>query len=126
MNELINQIIPLLITCFLGVVAVVIKGVGDIAIKFLAAKKEEAIEKLGQVEYNKRLSTARDIWGIVDEHFRINDALQYTIDDKVNLFNKLLLQRIPGLQAEDIDYLRQTIAGQINYGKEVLNTPKEG
>ena len=27
---------------------------------------------------------------------------------------------------EDIDYLRQTIAGQINYGKEVLTAPKEG
>ena len=125
MNELINQIIPLLITCFLGIVAVVIKGVGDVAIRFLVAKKEEAIERLGQAEYRKRISTAHDIWGIVDEHFRINDALQYTIVDKVNLFNKLLLQRIPGLKAEDIDYLRQTIAGQINYGKDVLTAPKE-
>lgn len=125
MNELINQIVPLLITCFLGIVAVVIKGIGDVAIKFLVAKKEEAIVKLGQAEYSKRISTARDIWGIVDEHFRINDALQYNIDDKVNLFNKLLLKRIPTLEKSDLDYLRQTIAGQVNAGKEALTTPKE-
>jgi len=125
MNELINQIVPLLITCFLGVVAVVIKSVGDVAIKFLIAKKEEAIAKLGQAEYNKRISTAHDIWGIVDEYFRVNDTLQHTIDDKVNLFNKLLLERIPTLEQSDLDYLRQAIAGQINNGKTVLSTRKE-
>lgn len=126
MNELINQIVPLLITCFLGIVAVVIKSVGDIAIKFLVAKKEEAIERLGQAEYNKRISTARDIWGIVDEHFRINNLIEHTMDDKTNLFNKMLLDRIPSLTQADLNYLRQTIAGQINYGKDVLTAPKEG
>lgn len=125
MNEFLNQIVPLLITCILGILAVMIKSVGDVVIKFLVAKKEEAIAKLGQTEYTRRISAAHDIWGIVDEHFRINDALQYTIDDKVNLFNKLLLQRIPDLEPEDLDYLRQTIAGQVNYGKEVLTAPKE-
>lgn len=124
MEEFLNQIIPILITAILGVLAVVIKSVGDVAIKYLSAKKEETIARLGLEEYHKRLATAHDIWGVVDEHFRIYDSVAYEIDDKINMFNKLLLQRIPQLDQADLDYLRQTIAGQINQGKDALY-PKE-
>lgn len=126
MNELINQIVPLLVTCILGILAVVIKAVGDVTIKFLQAKKEEAIARLGQVEYEKRIAVAMDVWGIVDEHFRLNDLIEHTIDDKANYFNDLLLDRIPSLTQEDLDYLRQTIAGQVNAGKGVLQAAPEG
>jgi len=125
MNELLNQIIPLLITCIIGVLAVVIKGVGDVAIKFILTKRDEVVAKIGQIEYEKRIAIALDIWGIVEEHFRLNDLVSHTIDDKANYFNDLLLERIPSLTQEDLDYLRQTIAGQINNGKDKLNTPKE-
>lgn len=125
MTELLNQIIPLLITCIIGVLAVVIKGVGDVAIKFILAKRDETIEKIGRIEYEKRLATALDIWGIVDEHFRINNLIEHTIDDKTNLFNEMLLDRIPSLTQADLDYLRQTIAGQINSGREALKAPQE-
>lgn len=124
MENFLGQIIPLLLTAILGVLAVVIKSLGDVAIKFMIAKKEEVIARLGEVEYHKRLSTAHDIWGVVDEHFRIYDSVAYEISDKVGLFNKLLLERIPTLDQSDLDYLRQTIAGQINQGKDALY-PKE-
>lgn len=126
MNELINQIVPLLVTCILGVLAVVIKAVGDVAVKFFQAKRDEVIAKIGQIEYEKRIAVAMDVWGIVDEHFRLNDLIEHTIDDKANYFNDLLLERIPSLTQEDLDYLRQTIAGQVNAGKEVLKAAPEG
>ena len=125
MENFLEQIIPILLTAILGILAVVIKSVGDVTIKYLNTKKEEAIARLGLEEYHKRLATARDIWGVVDEHFRIYDSVAYEIDDKINLFNKLLLERIPSLEQSDLDYLRQTIAGQINQGKDALY-PKEG
>jgi len=124
MENFLEQIIPILLTAILGILAVVIKSVGDVTIKYLNAKKEEAIARLGLEEYHKRLETASDIWGVVDEHFRIYDSVAYEIDDKINLFNKLLLERIPSLEQSDLDYLRQTIAGQINQGKDALY-PKE-
>ncbi len=126
MTEFLNQIIPLLITCIIGVLAVVINGIGDVAKKYILAKRDETIEKIGRVEYEKRISTALDIWGIVDEHFRINDLIEHTIDDKTNLFNRMLLDRIPSLTQEDIDYLRQTIAGQINSGRGAITATQEG
>jgi hypothetical protein len=124
MNELINQIIPLLITCIVGVLAIVIKGLGDVAAKYFQAKREEVIAQIGQVEYKKRISTALDIWGIVDEHFRLNNLIDHTIQSKSELFNELLLERIPTLEQSDLDYLRQAIAGQINAGKEALKIPE--
>ena len=125
MTELLNQIIPLLITCIIGVLAVVIKGIGDVAIKFILTKRDETIERIGQIEYEKRLATALDIWGIVEEHFRLNDLIEHTIDDKADYFNDLLLDRIPSLTQADLDYLRQTVAGQVNAGREALKAPQE-
>lgn len=125
MTELLNQIIPLLITCIIGVLAVVINGIGEVIKKFIMAKRDETIEKIGRIEYEKRLATAYDIWGIVDEHFRINDLIEHTIDDKTNLFNEMLLDRIPSLTQADLDYLRQTIAGQINSGRGAITTTQE-
>ena len=124
MEELLNQILPILIAAIVSIIAVVIKAVGDVTIKYLSTKKDEAIARLGVLEYNKRLATARDIWGVVDEHFRIYDSVAYEIDDKIKLFNKMLLEQIPSLEQSDLDYLRQTIAGQINQGKDALY-PKE-
>jgi len=125
MNEFINQIIPLLITCIVGVLAVVIKALGDVAVKYFQTKREEVIARIGQAEYEKRISTALDIWGIVDEHFRVNNLIEHTIQAKSELFNELLLERIPTLEQSDLDYLRQAIAGQVNRGKEAIKAPEE-
>lgn len=120
MEQLLEQIIPILIAAILGVFTVVIKSVGDVTIKYLNTKKDELISRIGIQEYNKRIATASDIWGIVDEHFRIYDSVAYEIDDKVKLFNKLLLERIPTLELSDLEYLRQTIAGKVNEGRDIF------
>lgn len=125
MNELINQIMPLLITCLIGIFGVVIKAFGDVAVKYFQARREEVIARIGQAEYEKRISTALDIWGIVDEHFRVNNLIEHTIQAKSELFDELLLERIPTLEQSDLDYLRQAIAGQVNRGKEAIKAPEE-
>lgn len=125
MNEILNQIIPLLVACMLGILGVVIKSIGDVAKEYLEAKKEEIIARIGKEEYQKRISTAFDIWGIVEEHFRISQIIEDTMESKAAMFNELLLERIPTLKQSDIDYLRQTIAGQINRSKDVILPLKE-
>lgn len=125
MNELINQIMPLLITCLIGILGVLIKALGDVTVKYFETKREEVIARIGQAEYEKRISTALDIWGIVDEHFRVNNLIEHTIQAKSELFNELLLERIPTLEQSDLDYLRQAIAGQVNRGKEAIKAPEE-
>lgn len=128
MQELLNQIMPLLVTCLVGVLVVVVKSIGDVSKKLIEAKVAEVIAKIGKVEYEKRISTAMDIWGIVEEHFRLSGIIEETMSEKAALFNDLLLERIPSLDQADIDYLRQTIAGQVNSAKDAIlpTIPKEG
>lgn len=118
---LISQIVPLLVTCIVAVVGVVIKSVGDAIIAYIEAKKNAVISKIGEDKYNSEKKVALDIWNIVDEHFRINPTLEDVIDKKIALFNELLLKKIPGLTQEQIDFLRQSIAGEVNKGKKVLD-----
>ena len=125
MNELMNQIIPLLITCILGILAVVIKSVGDVAKQFVIAKREEVLERISRTKYEGVLSMAMDIWGIVDEEFRLSKSIGNVADEKITMFNKLLLQKIPTLEQKEIDFIRQTIAGQVNALKEAVIPPKE-
>lgn len=129
MQEFLNQIIPLLVACAIGILVAIIKSIGDVAKEFIEAKKAEVIAKIGKAEYEKRLSTAMDIWGIVEEHFRLSGLIEDTMTGKAAMFNELLLDRIPSLKQSDIDYLRQTIAGQVNSAKDAIlpvNIPKEG
>lgn len=118
MNELLNQILPLLITFVVGALALIFRAVGKAVIELLIAKREEAILRLGKEEYGRRLDIAFDVWRLVDEHFRLNDLIKYSINDKMSYFNDVLLERIPALKQEDLDYLRQVVAGIVNEGRE--------
>lgn len=116
-EQLISQILPLLITCIVGIIAAVIKAVGDAVISLIEVKQKEAVARLGQAQYDNNVQTAYDIWGIVEEHFRVNKFIGSCIQLKIDMFNKLMLQKIPTLKQSDIDYLRQTVAGELNKGK---------
>lgn len=124
MNQMLEQITPLFITFILGAFVVVINGIGRAVTAWVETKREEVIAKIGMEEYQRRKSIAYDVWNIVEEHFRLND-LYHTIDDKANMFTDVILERIPALTKEDIDFLRQAVAGEINYGKERIAGGKD-
>ncbi|MDP4174150.1 MAG: hypothetical protein Q8933_09300 [Bacteroidota bacterium] len=121
-EQLISQIIPLLITFIIGVFTVIIKAVGAALIKLIEAKRDEVIKKIGLTKYNEEKTIALDIWNIVDEHFRINQAIGDCIQLKIDMFNNLLKEKIPYLTDNDIEHLRQAIAGEVNKYKTILNT----
>lgn len=78
--------------------------------------------RLMDARYAKQRQIAIEIWHMVDEHFRITDQLKNEFKTKADMFNKFLLAKCPELKQEDIDYLRQTIAGEVNKDKLVLST----
>lgn len=70
---------------------------------------------------NKNYYTeAKKIWSMVDENFRISATVEEKIKSKAEEFSKALLTKFPELSQSDIDILRQSIAGEINAGKEVV------
>ena len=113
-QEGINTIIAALVTAGVGVLVVVIKSVGDMAIKFIQEKIED--------EYNKKKSLALDAWNIVDEYFRITPTVTKTVEAAQVKFAEELKKLIPSITDTEIETLRQAIAGEINKGKEKLIT----
>ena len=124
-QELINQIAPLLATCVLGVTTAVIKTVGDAAIALINKKKDAVATQIGIDKYNSNLNKARDIWGVVDEEFRISPTLIKTIESAQKLFEEKIIKVIPGITKGEIEQLRQVVAGEINKGKAFIATPVE-
>lgn len=124
-EQLLSQIAPLLITFIIGVFTIIIKAVGDVLKAFLKEKKKEVIAKIGQTQYEANLTMAKSIWLIVEEHFRINKIVQNITTQKIEMFDKLLLEKIPYLKQEDIDHFRQAVAGEVNQYKSVLSIPED-
>lgn len=120
-DTLINQIGPVVIAAVIGILGVTIKAVGNVIIELIQKKKEEVEQKLEIGKHQQELATAREIWNIVDEKYRITDKVEDLIKSKAADFDKLLKDKVPYLTDEEISELRQSIAGEINQGKKLLN-----
>lgn len=122
LNDLINALTPVFIGFVVAVLAAVIKAVSTALIAYIEAKKEKVVNDIVKGKHEAQFKTAMEVWQIVDEHFRVSKAIGDTIQLKINMFNDLLLEKIPGLKQADIDYLRQTVAGEVNRYKAILET----
>lgn len=117
---LISQIVPIIATAVVSILAAVIKQVGDAAIELLAVKKRESEIKIKASGHEADMQAAKEVWNIVEEKFRITENAAQFLSSKEEEFDKLLLQRIPGLSQQNLYELRQAIAGEYNKGKKQL------
>ncbi|NSB13927.1 cobalt ABC transporter permease [Clostridium beijerinckii] len=117
---LINQILPIVDTSVVAILAVIIKQVGNSIIDFFIQKKSEISQKIKINEHQEEINTAREVWNIVEEKFRITENATELLTSKADEFDKVLMERIPGLSKENLEFLRQTIAGEVNKGRDML------
>ncbi|NRT36039.1 translation elongation factor EF-G [Clostridium beijerinckii] len=122
---LINQILPIVDTSVVAILAVIIKQVGNSIIEFFIQKKSEISQKIKINEHQEEINTAREVWNIVEEKFRITENANELLTSKVDEFDKVLMERIPGLSKENLEFLRQTIAGEVNKGRDMLTKDSE-
>ena len=120
-DVLVNQIGPVAVAAVVGILAVTIKAVGNVVIELIEKKKEEVEQKLQIGKHQQELATAREVWGMIDEQYRITGKVEDLIKSKAADFDKLLKAKIPYLTDEEISELRQAVAGEINKGKKLLN-----
>lgn len=119
---LINQVAPVAATAVVAILVAIIKSVGDVAIDVLKKKKEEIEQKIKASGHESELKQAKEVWDIIEEKFRITENAKQVLGSKSDMFNQLLLERIPGLTQQNIIDLRQAIAGEFNKGKEALTS----
>ena len=97
-----------------------IKTVLKLIVKVLESKlvKSGLEEKI--LKNKNYITVAKQIWNLVDENFRISETVEEKLESKAEQFDKLLLAKVPELSEEDIAEIRQSIAGEVNSGKEAV------
>lgn len=116
---LIGQIAPIAATVIVSILVAIIKKIGDAIIELLITKKKEVELRLISTGHEKELNTAKEVWHIIEEKFRITENAESLLGSKADEFDKLLLSKIPGLTQYDLDYLRQAVAGEVNKYKSI-------
>ncbi|SUY30361.1 hypothetical protein [Clostridium perfringens] len=93
-------------------------------IKILVKLVEAKIKKTGMEEeilnHKKYIDTAKEIWEIVDEQFRVTQNVEEKLSSKADEFNKRFLKEHPEVSKEDVEYFRQAVAGEVNKGKQAV------
>lgn len=111
---LISQIAPIAATVIVSILVAIIKKIGDAVIELLVTKKKEVELRVISSGHEKELNTAKEVWHIIEEKFRITENAESLLGSKADEFDNLLLSKIPGLTQSDLDYLRQAVAGEVN------------
>lgn len=111
---------PVIVVAIATVVAKVIKVVGDAGVGLLEQKMNESKVKEELAKHDKELTTAKEMWALVDEKYRITENAKEVLGEKADMFDKLLKDKIPYLTDKEIAEIRQSIAGVVNAGKNVI------
>ena len=125
METIINGVMPAITAAFVGVIIVIIKNVGDALINLAEVKAKELSQKYKLDKYSELINTAKDIWNIVEEKYRITENVEELVESKAEMFDRLLLAKVPGLTEEQIIEIRQALAGEYNKGKDTLSKNKK-
>ncbi len=121
MDKILDPILSAVAIGVVGVLVAIIKSVGDVAIEYIAKKKQVVEQRLQLDKHVEEIETAKQIWNIVEEKYRITDNIKDLTKSKSDMFDKLLLEKIPYLTEDEVKMLRQAIAGEVNKGKAMLN-----
>lgn len=120
LNQILQQIFTVVGLSVVTVIAVTIKSLGEIARQFIIKKKESVEFKIFMDKHENEINTAREVWNIVEEKFRVTDNLKEALGSKADEFDKLLRSKIPYLTEDELVFLRQTIAGEFNKDKKAI------
>lgn len=119
-QEALNTIGTAALTALVGVGVVVIKVLGDAAVKYISEKAAAVKAKAGADKWNHWMDLSRAAWNAVDEEFRITPTLESTISAKQKLFDEALKRAIPEITDAQIEQLRQAVAGEVNKGRAAI------
>lgn len=121
MDKILDPILSAVAIGVVGILVAIIKSVGDVSIEYIGKKKQIVEQRLQLDKHVEEIETAKTIWNIIEEKYRITDNIENLAKSKSDAFDKLLLEKIPYLTESQVKDLRLAIAGEINKGKQLLN-----
>ncbi|AMN31769.1 hypothetical protein [Clostridium perfringens] len=97
-----------------------LKTILKLLIKVLESKLQKSGLEENIIKNKQYIDVAKQVWNIVEENFRITESVEKKLSSKADEFNKIMLDKFPKLTISDISELRQSIAGEVNKGKEAV------
>ncbi|AJA48419.1 hypothetical protein CPAST_c23490 [Clostridium pasteurianum DSM 525 = ATCC 6013] len=121
LKDRINEILPVVMSTVISILGIIITTLGAYTVNFIKLKRDSVINEISINKYNQDKKLALDIWNIVEEHFRVNEIVTNALNSKIKMFNYEIKKKCPYLTQQEIDFLRQAVAGQINSIKNEIN-----
>lgn len=97
-----------------------LKTILKLVIKVLEIKLQKSGLEEKIIKNKQYIDVAKQVWNIVEENFRITESVEKKLSSKADEFNKIMLDKFPELTISDISELRQSIAGEVNKGKDAV------
>ncbi|MCB2297817.1 hypothetical protein [Clostridium tagluense] len=107
---------PILLTILTGFLGYLSKEV----VKLVPQIVDFVVAKIGLTNYQKSKLVAVDVWNVIEEHFRLSEIIGDTVQAKIKMFTSLVRLKIPGITDEQIENLRQAVAGEFNKNKPLI------
>lgn len=112
-----NEVANIIASGVLSVLGALASYGVTVGVNYLKKKRESLIQQIGVDAYNKKYKVAEDLYYLVEQNFKfIPDAG----NQKREEFDKLIVEKIPGITKDEINHFRETICGKVN--AEVKNS----
>ncbi|EOU1714985.1 MAG: hypothetical protein E6Z74_07700 [Clostridium perfringens] len=97
-----------------------LKTILKLVIKVLESKLQKSGLEEKIIKNKQYIDIAKQVWNVVEENFRITESVEKKLSSKAYEFDKMMMDKFPELSSTDVKELRQSIAGEVNKGKEVV------
>lgn len=106
-----NQLANIIASGVLSILGALASYGVTVGVAYLKKKKEALISQIGVDVYNKDYKIAQDIFYVVEQKFKF---IPQAREQKRKEFDKLLVEKIPGISQEELNHFREAICGKIN------------
>ncbi|UZQ50617.1 hypothetical protein [Clostridium kluyveri] len=106
-----NQLANIIASGVLSILGALASYGVTVGVAYLKKKKEVLINQIGMDAYNKKYKLAQDVYYFIEQKFKF---IPQAGEQKAEEFNKLLLEKIPGISQEELNHFREAICGKIN------------
>jgi|GEM_PF-5967934 len=108
--EIINQILSILGTALVAILAIVIPALAKLVGEYISTLIEKKKAEIGVHEYEANKKLAIDLAKVIEERFRLGEL----VGDKAEEFTKLIVEKIPYVTKAQIDELRNLAVKSID------------
>jgi FtsZ-binding cell division protein ZapB len=122
LNQIYDVAMPILVTGVMGILVKIVVPIGDVAIEYFKEKIQSSGITKQLAQHQDEFNTAKQIWNVIEEKYRLAEKVEDLVVSKKDMFEEILLKKIPYLSKDDVELLNKAIAGEFNKGKQAVIT----